>query len=172
LDFIFEDRLFAGSAQKESHRRKSIQNTQTIQQLQKYGMSDGTADARYLMTFRDQNNSLANVNVVTLVLPNKELLTAILNDNDVIYNVNVYGSQQPNFTLELTLQGIAGFRTFQCFSIKNFPQPYSDQEVIFQIIDMTHTLNSENWETRIKAGLRPLKGLIPNYVDGTLPPYV
>jgi len=90
-----------------------------------------------------------------------------LTDGDLDNNVNVYGGQQPNFTLEMTLQGIAGFRTFQCFSFKNFPRPYSDEDVIFQIVDVTHNLTNDNWETRIKAGIRPLRGLKPKYVDGS-----
>ena len=173
LGFVFGDRFFTGNGTGKPQNKKSIQNTQVIQQLQKYGVSDDTVDARYIMTFKNDATaqSSTDINVVTLALPNKELLTSLLNDNDEATNVNVYGGQQPNFTLELTLQGIAGFRTFQCFSIKNFPRPYSDQDVIFQIVDVTHTVTSENWETRIKAGIRPLKGPIPNYVDGTLSPY-
>ena len=36
---------------------------------------------------------------------------------------NIYGGQQPGFTVEMTLQGISGLRTFQLFSLKNLPSP-------------------------------------------------
>jgi hypothetical protein len=162
-NFVFGDRLFTDiPSNKQS---LDIDNGSIISQLQQYGANK---DA-YFMTFRDING---NKNIVNLVLPNKSLLTSILNDMDLINNVNVYGGQQPNFVLEITLQGIAGLNTFQCFSIKNFPKPYSEEDVIFQIIDVKHSINNENWETTIKAGLRPfganrsLKGT-PKFVDGS-----
>ena len=74
-------------------------------------------------------------------------------------NPNIYGGQQPNFTCELVLQGISGLRTFQCFSIKNLPKPYSPDDVIFQIVDVTHNIQNGEWTTTIKAGIRPLNKL-------------
>ena len=72
-------------------------------------------------------------------------------------NTNVYGAQQPNFTIELLFHGIAGLKTFQVFSIKNFPRPYSDKEVLFQIVDVTHVVTNNVWETRVKAAIRPIR---------------
>ena len=126
-----------------------------------------------LTTFINANKTLNDndaLNVVNLTLPDKSLLAAILNDSDYVNNSNVYGGQQPNFTLEFTLQGISGFRTFQCISFKNFPRPYSDKDVIFQIVDVTHTVSNSNWETRIKAGIRPLRDyekIKIKYTDGS-----
>ena len=119
------------------------------------------------MTFKYDDD---NMNIVDLVLPDKALLAAILDDGDYYNNSNVYGGQQPNFTVEFELQGISGFRTFQCISFKNFPRPYSDKDVIFQIVDVVHTVTDNNWTTRIKAGIRPLRyygKLRINYVDGS-----
>ena len=97
-------------------------------------------------------------NIVNLVLPNEALLIAIMNDLDLNNNSNIYGGQQPGFTVELTLQGISGLRTFQLFSLKNLPSPYSEREIICQIVDVSHKIDSGNWTTVIKAGIRSIKG--------------
>ena len=97
-------------------------------------------------------------NIVNLVLPNDSLLIALMNDMDFKNNTNIYGGQQPGFTVELTLQGISGLRTFQLFSLKNLPSPYSDREIICQIVDISHKVDSANWTTTIKAGIRSIRG--------------
>ncbi len=97
-------------------------------------------------------------NIVNLVLPNEGLLLALLNDMDFEKNSNIYGGQQPGFTVEMTLQGISGLRTFQLFSLKNLPSPYSEREVIFQIVDISHKLDAGSWTTTIKAGMRSIRG--------------
>ena len=97
-------------------------------------------------------------NIVNLVLPNETLLIAIMNDLDVNNNSNIYGGQQPGFTVELTLQGISGLRTFQLFSLKNLPSPYSEREIICQIVDVSHKVDASNWTTTIKAGIRSIRG--------------
>ena len=89
-------------------------------------------------------------NIVNLVLPNEALLIAIMNDLDLNNNSNIYGGQQP--------QGISGLRTFQLFSLKNLPSPYSEREIICQIVDVSHKIDSGNWTTVIKAGIRSIKG--------------
>ena len=157
LDFAFGDRLFDGKFKRQKH----IDNSETIKQLQTYGPKSD----QFIMTFVDSKEAK---NIVNLALPNKALLSSILDDKDFENNTNVYGGQQPNFTLEMTLEGIAGFRTYQCFSFKNFPRPYSDDEVIFQIVDVTHNVTHNNWETKIKAGIRPFRSRIkPVYIDGS-----
>ena len=97
-------------------------------------------------------------NIVNLVLPNEALLIAIMNDMDMTNNSNVYGGQQPGFTVEITLQGISGLRTFQLFSLKNLPSPYSEREIICQIVDVSHKVDAGNWTTTIKAGIRSIRG--------------
>ena len=91
-------------------------------------------------------------------MPNEALLLAIINDMDFEKNLNIYGGQQQNFTVEMTLQGISGLRTFQIFSLKNLPSPYSEREIMCQITDITHNLEGGNWTTVIKAGIRSIRG--------------
>ena len=97
-------------------------------------------------------------NIVNLVLPNETLLIALMNDMDFEKNSNVYGGQQPGFTVEMTLQGISGLRTFQLFSLKNLPSPYSEREIMCQIVDVSHKIDAGNWTTTIKAGIRSIRG--------------
>ena len=96
-------------------------------------------------------------NIVNLVLPNETLLIALMNDMDFEKNSNIYGGQQPGFTVEMTLQGISGLRTFQLFSLKNLPSPYSEREIMCQIVDVSHKIDSGNWTTTIKAGIRSIR---------------
>lgn len=159
LDFIYGDRLFE-TTNSNNIDQPIIENNTVIKQLQ----TNSKNPSQFTMTFVNGNKK----NKVNLVLPNEGLLIALLNDNDNEKNTNLYGGQQPNFTLELTLQGISGFQTFQCFSVKNFPRPYSDKEVIFQITDIAHTLTRDNWETKIKAGVRPFRTVGEQiYTDGS-----
>jgi hypothetical protein len=91
----------------------------------------------------------------------------LLNDLDYSNNTNVYGGQQPGFTVEMTLQGISGLRTFQLFSLKNLPSPYSEREILCQIIDVSHKVDAGNWTTVIKAGIRSIRGQTLNFTtDG------
>jgi hypothetical protein len=107
-------------------------------------------------------------NIVNLVLPNDSLLIALMNDMDFTNNTNIYGGQQPGFTVEMTLQGISGLRTFQLFSLKNLPSPYSEREIICQIVDISHKVESGNWTTTIKAGIRSIRGQSISFTtDGT-----
>jgi hypothetical protein len=90
-----------------------------------------------------------------------------MNDMDFKNNSNIYGGQQPGFTIEMTLQGISGLRTFQLFSLKNLPSPYSEREILCQIIDVSHKVDAGNWTTVIKAGIRSIRGQTLNFTtDG------
>ena len=117
------------------------------------GFSAGASGA-----FNPGSNEVTGWNIVNLVLPNDSLLIALMNDMDFKNNTNVYGGQQPGFTVEMTLRGISGLRTFQLFSLKNLPSPYSDREIICQIVDVSHKVDSANWTTTIKAGIRSIRG--------------
>jgi hypothetical protein len=98
----------------------------------------------------------------------QQLLRLLLADDDYDNNPR-YSAVQPGIFLELTLQGIGGLRTFQCFLIRNLPEPYSDRNVIFRITDVHQTLEAGNWDTTIYAQLSPLRGYIKNRLKG---PYI
>jgi len=95
----------------------------------------------------------------------QQLLRLLLNDSDYDNNPR-YCAVQPGITLEITLQGIGGLRTFQYFLVKNLPEPYSDRNIIFRITDVHQTLEAGTWETTIRAQLHPLTGYIKTRVKG------
>jgi hypothetical protein len=149
-DFKFGDRLGVNQISNEEKKSTIDNSLDVIRQYQTYGKPIGT----FAMSLTYINEA-EYYEVVNLALPNKNLLLALLDCGDYEDNLNTYGGQQPNFTCELVLQGISGLRTFQCFSIKNLPKPYSPEDVIFSIIDLTHSIQNGEWITTIKAGIRP-----------------
>ncbi len=150
LNFVFSDRLKINETVQDNKKTQINQSSDIIKQYQKYGKLLDT----YSVSFGTPDQGFYKV--YSLALPSKSLLLSILNDYDDTKNTNIYGSQQQNFTCEIVLQGISGLRTQQCFSIKNLPRPYSENDVIFQIVDITHNLQNGDWTTSIKASIRPL----------------
>lgn len=97
--------------------------------------------------------------IIRLALPDSDLLNLLINDGD-IENNNRYFGIQPGITVELTIQGIGGIRTFQVFKINNIPEPYSPDNILFRVVDVSNTLSTSGWETVIKAGILPLRGYV------------
>ena len=87
------------------------------------------------------------------------ILRKLLDDNDYINN-SKYCAIQPGINAEITMQGLGGLRTFQCFLIRNLPLPYSSNKIVFQIINVIDHLEGGNWETTIIAGIRPLRSYL------------
>lgn len=99
---------------------------------------------------------------VKLALPKdigKSILRKLLDDQDHENNQK-YCAIQPGINAEITMQGIGGLRTFQCFLIRNLPEPYSEKNIVFQIINVMDHVESGNWETTLVAGIRPLRKFI------------
>jgi hypothetical protein len=151
-DFYYGDRLGVNRRVPDSGKTMVNESSDLIKQLQNYGKVSG---AYTVSLKRGDAISPEYYEVYNLALPSKNLLLTLLNCEDYSENINVYGAQQQNFTCEIVLQGIAGLRTFQCFSIKNLPKPYSPDEVIFCINDISHTVQNGEWLTTIKAAIRP-----------------
>jgi hypothetical protein len=70
------------------------------------------------------------------------------------------GIVQPNLKLELAIQGIAGWRTLQCFRVSQLPEPYGSQ-CVFQIMNVKHVVQNGKWETAIECAVRLTKSLFP-----------
>lgn len=97
-----------------------------------------------------------------LVLPDPELLNCLLDDHDEERNQRYTGIQP--ITVESSLQGIGGFRTFMTFLIRNLPNPYHHNNVCYRIVDVHHIIQGGKWETIIKAGIIPLRGYIKKQI--------
>lgn len=93
----------------------------------------------------------------------KQIFRLLIDDKDYDNNPR-YCAIQPGIYVDLTLQGIGGLRTFQYFLIKNLPPPYSHRDIIFRITEVHHTISQDGigWETKITAGILPLRKYIKN----------
>jgi hypothetical protein len=104
---------------------------------------------------------------IKLVLPSstgKQIFRLLIDDKDEDNNQR-YCAVQPGITLELSLQGVGGLRTFQYFLVKNLPEPYSHKNIIFRITSVHHNMENGDWDTTITAGLLPLRNYIKKRLD-------
>ena len=166
INYNEKERVFDDS--KSAVSNKSLRNRDNLKSmLSKVQVINQTNDPALQMTipnFQDERE----FEVIKLVLPDQELLRLLLDDKDEENNSR-YSAVQPGIIAELTLQGIGGLRTFQYFLVKNLPEPYSENNIIFRITDVHSTLETGNWETVIRAQISPLRNYIKNRLLGPLP---
>jgi hypothetical protein len=98
--------------------------------------------------------------IVDIIMPREELLVSMLNDGDLKTNTNIYNAPLRNVEIEISLMGISGIKTFEFFRVTNLPPPFNDDVVVFQVTNVTHVVNENTWETRLKAQLRPAYNLM------------
>ena len=84
----------------------------------------------------------------------KSRLRQMLDDGDFKNNQAKYSGVADNFQVSITLDGIFSFRNLQCFAIKNLPKPYVPGNIIFQVLEVDHKLESGKWETVVNALVR------------------
>ena len=97
--------------------------------------------------------------IVDIIMPFEDLILYMLNDGDLKTNTNIYNAPLRNVEIEISLMGIAGIKTFEFFRVTNLPPPFNDDVVVFQVTNVTHVVNENTWETRLKAQLRPAYNL-------------
>ena len=66
----------------------------------------------------------------------------------------------PGIQATFTIQGIGGLRTFMMFLVRNLPDPYSENNIVFRIVNLEENIEPGNWTTTITAGVIPLRGSI------------
>ena len=98
--------------------------------------------------------------IVDIIMPFEELVVNMLNDGDLKTNTNIYNAPLRNVEIEISLMGISGIKTFEFFRVTNLPPPFNDDVVVFQVTNVTHVINENTWETRLKAQLRPAYNLM------------
>lgn len=99
--------------------------------------------------------------VTRLILPGesgKAKVQQLLNDDSEKFTES-NTPPIPGVRVEFSLMGIGGFRTFQVIGVKNLPKPYEEGKVVFQIVDVKHSVKTDGWITRVSAVIRPLKSL-------------
>ena len=98
-----------------------------------------------------------SISRLTLPKDQSSKLMLLLDDSTSSFT-NISSMPIPGVKVEFTVLGISGFRMFQVFAVNNLPKPY-DTGVLFQITEIKHSINSEGWNTRITACIRPVKSL-------------
>ena len=154
LDYKFKDRLFLDDQNKQKPLLSSeLAFVSEMENLQ----GKKPSNAMMQMTLLKDGKPI----IKRLVLPDDDVLNILLDDGDFKNNPR-YTGIMPGITAEFTLQGVGGIRTFQMFLVRNLPKPYSHEDVVFRVVDVTNNLESGKWTTVIKAGLIPLRGNIKN----------
>lgn len=155
LDPMFVDRL-------------SLNNISDVpEQINK--MSSNPSDHKTMMFSLQQIDPLPSMYQVTttnkngdlirrLALPKESitLLQLLLDDGDEENNPK-YTGIMPGIQAQFTIQGIGGLRTFMMFLVRNLPEPYSEKNIIFRIIDVQDSIEAGKWVTVITAGVIPLR---------------
>ncbi len=148
--------------------RLSLNNISDVpEQINK--MSSNPSDHKTMMFSLQQIDPLPSMYQVTttnkngdlirrLALPKESvtLLQLLLDDGDEENNPK-YTGIMPGIQAQFTIQGIGGLRTFMMFLVRNLPEPYSEKNIIFRIIDVQDSIEAGKWVTVITAGVIPLR---------------
>lgn len=151
LDYKFRDRLFLDEDKKVTSPTKpdTSQFDERMRELQQISPVAGT----YQVTSKNQ---IGMPFVRRLVLPSPDVLKLLLDDGDEENNPK-YTGIMPGIQASFTIQGIGGLRTFMMFLVRNLPEPYSHQNIVFRIVDVQETVEASKWTTVITAGVIPLR---------------
>ena len=156
LDYKFRDRLFVDEVIKTqdavfTEKNHDFQNTMhDLQQLTPCGKSDSLQ-----MTMKVGDKIVYR----RLAMPAVDILKLLLDDGDIENNPK-YTGIMPGIQATFTIQGIGGLRTFMMFLVRNLPEPYSHENIVFRIVDVQETVEAGKWTTTITAGVIPLRGFI------------
>ena len=146
LDYQFRDRLHLGENVGNAPTPKADTSgfEDTMRELQQIAPCDGS----YQIT--------TDKNVRRLAIPATDIQQLLLDDSDEENNPK-YTGIMPGIQATFTIQGIGGLRTFMMFLCRNLPEPYSERNIVFRIIDVQETIESGKWITQITAGIIPLR---------------
>lgn len=155
LDYKFKDRLFkqndqgSNQAKPETFRDNSFRPTMEILQAIK------PHDKSFQITTKNNKNEKV---IYRLAIPPDyaDILTLLLDDNDKNHNPRYCGIM-PGIQAEFTIQGIAGIRTFAMFRVRGLPEPYSEENIVFRVINVNDVVVNGVWTTTIVAGVLPLR---------------
>jgi hypothetical protein len=147
LDYKFSDRLKLGEnvGNAPTQRADTSGFDDTMRVLQQIDPCDKNV---YQIT--------TDNHVYRLVMPATDIQQLLLDDSDEENNPK-YTGIMPGIQATFTIQGIGGLRTFMMFLVRNLPEPYSEKNTIFRIVDVQETVEAGKWTTQITAGVIPLR---------------
>jgi len=150
LDYMFKDRLAMDNDNKSKTPppQPDTNHDETMRVLQQISPSGGS----YQMTTRVNGKIVLR----RLALPAPDVLKMLLDDGDEENNPK-YTGIMPGIQAQFTVQGIGGLRTFMMFLVRNLPEPYSHENIVFRIVDIQDSIEAGKWTTQITAGIIPLR---------------
>lgn len=172
LDYKFRDRLTQDDSGKTKNTLPAMAEDtsfrETLRELQQlsppngaYQMTMRGSPTRKLITTGRMRGNFQTVPgeiiIRRLALPeSSDVLKALLDDGDEENNPK-YTGIMPGIQATFTIQGIGGLRTFMMFLVRNLPEPYSHENIIFRIVDVQESIEAGKWVTTITAGIIPLR---------------
>jgi hypothetical protein len=151
LDYKFRDRLVSDDDYKPL--TPLVGDTDFVKTMYAHQQIDPFANAYQMTNIRNKDGRQI---VRRLVLPDSSIVKLLLDDSDEEHNPK-YTGIMPGIQATFTIQGIGGLRTFMMFLVRNLPEPYSHENIIFRIVDVQETVESGKWTTVITAGIIPLR---------------
>lgn len=151
LDYMFKDRLAMDRNDTKPapiKTKKDAEHYEIMRSLQQISPTDPMLQ----MTTKTDGKIL----IRRLVLPSADILKMLLDDGDEEQNPK-YTGIMPGIQASFTIQGIGGLRTFMMFLVRNLPEPYSHENIIFRIVDVQESMEAGKWTTTITAGVIPLR---------------
>lgn len=96
--------------------------------------------------------------LLTIPTDYKAKVLSLLEDPRGINDVNINNSPMPGTSVEFNVLGIGGFKLYQILAVRNLPEPYKDR-VVFQIQEIKHQLQDNDWSTTIVCNVRSVKNI-------------
>lgn len=146
LDYKFKDRLHLG---------ENVGNAPTPKP-DRSGFEDTMRELQCIIPCDNSYPMTTGAHAFRLCLPATDIQQLLLDDGDEENNPK-YTGIMPGIQATFTIQGIGGLRTFMMFLVRNLPEPYSEKNIIFRIVDVQETVESGKWTTQITAGVIPLR---------------
>ena len=168
---ILNDILREEDANKTDNNKidKSIElkrQNDAIQQLQTSAQDANTNIVR-LKNISNEKYSYVCLNLPpSLSTQLKDLLyTPLLQDEKKpVKEDNGYTGPADNFILNLTFDGIMGFKIMQYIAIDNLPAPFNKENVFFVVNEVRHQINNSKWETVVTCMLKSCHNQKFNYI--------
>lgn len=164
LNYNFKDRLFNVESKKSTN---PFLNDSFVTMMESLQSVKPISNQCYQVTILGSDGK---EKICRLAIPPdySDILSIILDDEDIEHNPR-YTGIMPGIQAEFTIQGIAGIRTFALFRVRGLPKPYSEDDIIFRVVDVVDTVQNGQWITTIRAGVIPLRGYFRNHFGMSVP---